>query len=449
MAALAGVLSCRPASEGVDSPDPPAPKEPRRAPSKAALRAFADGESLINRSEYRAAAEKFREAVDLDPDFAQAWYRLAWATGRGTAPTRRPSWRCGEAILQGEALPQAQRDIFQATAFFLEGQYSEGIPLAEALLVDDPENKEALYILSEMYLHSAVHADVGQANEAMLILERLDPSFSLIRDHLVLGLTMQGRWPEAAAHVERWMADDPQMVELRYLGLAMANQVQGGAGAARSPHPCTRQLSDGDAPYHGPVGAGAAAGGRRSGRRLRALLAAAVPGRCPRLLRRIRSGSRSLSRSGRDRRLAAAQTASPSVAWLALAELHLLNGDTATAKVVGGEAVRLQPESPGAHYGAGRLALLDGDRDSAAEHLAVIRQAASRSHGTLADLFELALEAELLLADGQAEDAEAALREPGAFRDPAARFLHHRFELRRDDPRRSRSLPACTLGPER
>ena len=390
-----------PAAGDRDRPPPALSEE--LTTSEEAYRAYVEGEVFIHRSDFRKAAEKLREAVRIDPGFAQAHYRLSWAT----------AWYGGfeealvavqEAVRLGEDLPPAKRDVFRAAALFFEGNYSECLPLAEAMLVDDPENKEALNILSEGYLHSALHTNVGRAVEALIILDTLDPSFKLLRDHLLLGLTMQGRWPEAEAYVERWTAEDPQMVELRYLGLAMASR---GDEVPELPEPFTRILDE----YRTAV---LLAAGHWD---LAREAVSRDPGEGYLRSWNLRYRGDVDAYFGKlEKALAAYREAAetvvspqlngiPSAAYLSLADLELLRGDAAAARRMAEAAVRLLPMSPSAHYNAGRIALLDADRAAAAQRLATIRSLKAQSRGTVAGVFERALEAELLLAEGRAQEA--------------------------------------------
>ncbi len=384
--------------------------------SVAAYRAYVTAEDLLHKKELPGAVAGFRDAVALDPEFALAHYRLSLAAA-WTGDEAGALAAALRAVELADQLPPSLQDLVLAAAACHQGRYSQAIPLLEEVLAAEPDHKEALYLLSEMVLHSGLDTDIARGVEAMSALERLDPGFWLLRDHLILARVVEGRWQEAAASLDAWSADEPEMVaELRTFALALANRID--------EIPELGEPIAGNAPFSLQTrGAAAILAGRwETARRLAAI---EVEGS---FLRAWHLRNRGTFHAYRGEFEAAAEAyrqagaanvfgehqgsanGIPGAALWSLAELQVLAGDRKAARHSAAAAADLQPENPGPRWYAGRLALLDGDRRAAEEHLEAVRQAAARSRGTLAALFAEALEAEILLADGRADEARDRYR---------------------------------------
>lgn len=138
---------------------------PEMSPQAAA--AFADGMAKYNRSEYRAAAEAFARAYELDPSFAvAAFYEgVNWGNA-GEADLARAAYARAEAG-RGRMSPyyQARLDAQTAGLQGRRGEYMEGNRRAASIA---PESK-ASYNVAQ----GAVA--VRRPHEALQALARLDP----------------------------------------------------------------------------------------------------------------------------------------------------------------------------------------------------------------------------------------------------------------------------------
>jgi tetratricopeptide (TPR) repeat protein len=413
---LQAALSASPAVER--SAPPPGSLTRRLTGSLEAYRAYVEGEQMLHRKHFEAAAASFRQAIAIDPRFALAHYRLSITGSWSGRDEEEALGAARRAVELAGGLPLAQRQLFEAAALFLEGRFSAAIPRVEAILAEDPENKEALYLLSEMYLHSGLDTNVPAAVEAMLVLADVDPDFRLLRDHLVLALVMLGRWGEAESYLDAWSSQMPaaEIEQIRTFALAL------GYRADEVP-----ELSE---PLAGTVAFSVQFRGMVTmitGRweQARELTAIEVEEGYPRTLQLLNRGdfyayTGAFEAARKAYAGAAAVTVVPGhegvqtgfVATVheVLAELHALGGDLTAARAESERAVALQPRHPAHHYHAGRLALFAGDRAAAEEHLRVLR-ASTSSRGILAPLYEQALAAELLLADGEADRAREKLTE--------------------------------------
>ncbi|MEM7355587.1 MAG: tetratricopeptide repeat protein [Acidobacteriota bacterium] len=372
-----------------------------------AYRHYVTGQDRLHRHDFAGAMEAFVQAVAIDPDFAQAHYRLSIAAlWQGNGEVGRQA--AEQALRLADNLPPLQQDLYAATALYQQGHYSEALPRVESLLVEDPEDKEALYLLSEMYLHSGVDAYIARATEAMLILESIDPSFGLLRNHLALALVLQDRWQEATSYLDRWIEQDPEMISLRHVALGIGGrldevpELQAPVTRVNENYGIALAMLQGRWQHAGELVARKEGEGYHGSwhQRTRGTYLT-YRGRFDAAIEAYR-GATSMHAAPDHEGI---QNGFPTSAHLCLAELAELRGDMAAARQAAQDAVAMQPSLLAPRYFAGRLAARDGDIAASEEHLRVVRRLAAASHGTQAVLFEQALEAEVLLAEGRAEEA--------------------------------------------
>ncbi|MCZ6727329.1 MAG: tetratricopeptide repeat protein, partial [Acidobacteria bacterium] len=95
----------------------------------------------------------------------------------------------------------------------------------------------------------------------------------------------------------------------------------------------------------------------------------------------------------------------PANALDALAELLAVGGDLEAARIEAERALSIQPTGFRRRYYAGLFALRTGDEDAAAEHLQTIVELLIESQNESAWIYRDALQAEILLARGDPEEA--------------------------------------------
>lgn len=170
--------------------------------SPEALRVFLEGEAAFRRSSFRASIESYERAVELDPSFALAWYRLAaargWTVGGGL-PARI------EAHEHRDRLPEREALLVEADYRARRGALPSGVTLLRDGVRRYPDDPEMWYQLGDVYLHYGLQLLVGPA-EAERALERaveLDPDFAPYHIHLVDLALVRGDSAEAARRLER------------------------------------------------------------------------------------------------------------------------------------------------------------------------------------------------------------------------------------------------------
>lgn len=382
----------------------------------AALKAFVDGEDLLHMADFAAAADRLREATRIDPDFTMALYRRAIASmwGGDLADARRAA--TAARALSGQ-LPPSERQLIEAAALFFEGRYGEAFPLLEELHAEIPNQKDVLYILSEMYLHSARDQNVDRAIELMRRVRELDPDFDLLHGHLSLSLAFRERGKEVQELLGGMREDHPQMVsELEEV------------------IPIVLRRWDEIPPPVGPLeGSFAYSPARRlmvtivreRWQEAWRLVELPLPGGyVGAWLSRYRGdffvyrGELAKARQAYETSVfegeigfEGVESGIPAGAWQGLADLELLRGDLVAARGAASAGLKVQPTSPAAHFHVGRMALADGDRPAAEAVLARLQTMATNARGPMPAFFERGLDAELALADGEAARARVLLEE--------------------------------------
>jgi len=404
-------------AEGARSAIPaPAPGEP--TDSVEAYRLYVEGETALQESDFDAAVEELQEAVRLDPEFSLAQFRLSMAARWvGDGPVAHQAARRAAANL--DRAPIHLRDVVQANAFYQDGAYSQAIPLLERTLDREPGQKEALYILSQIYVHSLRDGDPARAIELMERLLALDPRFHQVFDRLALSYAFQGNVDRARALLDTWTPIRPDKVEgLRSilatfegepeeaLGFGQAFSwiegplFQAQAALMASRWEVARGLTDHDADEW-----------RSDHLRAWSLRNRAV---LETYLGDFDEAVESYRRAGMASGLRTDEGSSggvPASALQLLAELYLLGGETGAARAEVERALGIQPESFRGLYYAGRMALLDGDSEQAARYLSKLGRLPAAETSAAAQVYLRALEGEMALADGDGERARAILED--------------------------------------
>lgn len=171
-------------------------------PSPAALRAFMEGEAQYRRSQFEAALEAYQRAVDLDPGFALAHFRIAsalnWASLPGELDAR------AKAYGNRDRLPAREALMIEAEYLARRGALPSGIALLREGVRRYPDDPEIWYQLGDAYLHWGPQLKLTPS-DAQRALERaveLDPDFVPYHIHLVDLALIEGDSAKAAERLE-------------------------------------------------------------------------------------------------------------------------------------------------------------------------------------------------------------------------------------------------------
>jgi tetratricopeptide (TPR) repeat protein len=377
-----------------------------------AYRAHLRGELRANRLDFLGAVREFQEAVRLDPEFALAQYRLAlFSSALGDQSQAREA--ADRALALVEKLPVASRDLVRAGSHFFKGAYSQAIPFLESVLAKNPENTDALYLLSEIYVHSARDADLSLATALHQRLYALDPDYPIIWYELSLFSALQGEREKANAVLDAWESREPAGVsEIRAFLAAVDGRPE---EALRLSSPSAGVLS--------PLLYGQFAILASDWKRARDTVSQEYGEGWLRAWQ-LRNRAEFLTYRGAfDAAVtaygeAALATGSevrddwvagvPASALLSRAELLLLKGDVEGAKAETKRALARQPLSVRNLYFAGRLAVRNEDIPLAMSYLQTMNEVLATARGSATRIYRDALEGEIALARGETEKARSA-----------------------------------------
>jgi TolB-like protein/tetratricopeptide (TPR) repeat protein len=156
-----------------------------------AYRAYVRGLAHLRRSEVRSALTAFEEATKRDSTFALAWARLADVLNNlEPATIMQPVSRLGQAsalaVKHSANLPHRQRSLLLASNAMYRAQFTEARRYIDTVLKQDPNDVEALVLLTGLEQFDPLLVDVpggrrprGSLNSAARNAKRvtqLDPS---------------------------------------------------------------------------------------------------------------------------------------------------------------------------------------------------------------------------------------------------------------------------------
>ena len=156
-----------------------------------AYRAYAEGDALFQEGNFEDAADRFREATELDERFAMAYFRMSaacFAAGDDVG-AREAS---GAALDRIELLPEVLRDVVRANALIVEGDWTGAIRHVSTALEQDSQDREALWMLGALYLYSSPGNDPEQTAALLEQVERVDPNFDIVYSPLSWAYAYQG-----------------------------------------------------------------------------------------------------------------------------------------------------------------------------------------------------------------------------------------------------------------
>ncbi len=403
----------------------------RRAGSVASYRHYVQGQEYARRGELESAVQELEEAIALDPDFALAHFRLSMAARwLSDGPLSHQAAR--RAALLVEGAPARYRDIIQANAFYQDGAYAQALPLLEDALSREPDQREALYIASQIYFHSLRDGDIDRAIELMERLLATDPDFYQVYDRLVLSYALRGDMELGRERLSEWETIRPEkVVGLRSVLATMEGQPEEALGFAQA-----------FSWIEGPLFQASAA--ILAGRwdvatrlvdedvdewRSDHLRAWALRNRAVlhTYLGELDEASELYHQAGMASGLRTHEGVTGGVsasAFQMLSELHYAAGELGAARAEAQRALSIQPESWRGLYFAARLAVADDDIEAAARHRRTLSQLRPARTSRGARMYLEAIRGEIALAKGDAAEAaaifESIMREHSLMEDWAS-----------------------------
>ncbi len=171
-----------------------------------ALRAYLESETYYRQADFASAVEALERAVQADPEFALAYYRLSDAYGwieniaseQGQIYMRR-------ARELADRLPPRYLSLLNGAVALLEGDLTV-VPEMERAVQRYPDDPEMWFILGELYYHYS-HDLLKTTDDLDRVLSRavaLDPTFAPYYRHLIELRVKQGDEEGTAELLERY-----------------------------------------------------------------------------------------------------------------------------------------------------------------------------------------------------------------------------------------------------
>ncbi len=107
-----------------------------------ALHAYEDGESYLDRVMVEESVRSFQKAIELDPRFVMAHYRLALADTIYDLPSARREGAKAAELAGGLPIPRQQKLVIQAFQLAIDGREEEAIQAYETLVREFPQEIE-------------------------------------------------------------------------------------------------------------------------------------------------------------------------------------------------------------------------------------------------------------------------------------------------------------------
>jgi tetratricopeptide (TPR) repeat protein/tRNA A-37 threonylcarbamoyl transferase component Bud32 len=146
------------------------------------------GVEALNESGFASAVQHFEKAIEIDPRFGQAYYKLAialwWEGGTRAVGLKDGAAMLERALAADIKLPESDRRRIEAFLPLLNWDYQGSVPDLKRLVEDFPDDKEAWYGLGEALWHSPDGGADLAAIEAFEKALELDPSFHLAYGHV-------------------------------------------------------------------------------------------------------------------------------------------------------------------------------------------------------------------------------------------------------------------------
>jgi tetratricopeptide (TPR) repeat protein len=172
-------------------------------------------------TETSKAAPLLERAVELDPQFGEAWARLARAYGGGCPQIRNRANLAEDAMSRALALAPESPMVLGTASMRMQGvgELQQARELAEKALAINPNDPDALYALVLIYLEE----DNWVAGYAVVDrLMQLDPLNFRTLNYYKYGLVTMRRWKELQELAERALVLYPDN-ELHYSWMAKAS----------------------------------------------------------------------------------------------------------------------------------------------------------------------------------------------------------------------------------
>jgi serine/threonine protein kinase/tetratricopeptide (TPR) repeat protein len=194
-----------------------------------AYRLYLEGDELLY-TDTREAAKRFRKAIEIDPEFGKAYYKLAVALAWVSDTREEAKPVLDEYLARGLYTSDKEKRMAEAARASRELQFDVALPALRQLAEEFPDEKDIWYELGETLYHAS---DGGNIDEAIRAFERateLDPYFLLPYTHIFDYLYVRKQYPRALEEAQRLSRRFPEVHELKrkriYYSIRTGNEAE-------------------------------------------------------------------------------------------------------------------------------------------------------------------------------------------------------------------------------
>jgi len=169
--------------------------------SPEAYRDFNAGELAMHQRDFSLARTFFQRAIESDPTFAMAWFRLGMTSDWLNLPDGTRAFE--QALAHVDRLSERWRAVCVAAAARARGDQDTAFEVLTPLVEAGIDIPEAYNELGETLTHSSRYRDPLGSRRSFARALDLDPTYEIVLYHLVNQTLMAGELDEAKALVER------------------------------------------------------------------------------------------------------------------------------------------------------------------------------------------------------------------------------------------------------
>ncbi|UCE02998.1 MAG: protein kinase, partial [Candidatus Latescibacterota bacterium] len=175
-----------------------------------AYKHYMDGQDLLNAGAYHEAADAFQRAVEIDPEFAQAYTKLAVAIWWPRDNPRAALETLGDALERNLYTTEKEKLLAEAYLDQMHERFSDALPKFEQLASEYPDDKEVWYGLGESLFHFPGETRRDEASVAFEKAVALDPDFLLPYKHIFDRMWENRSFDDAIQRAEALVRRDPE-----------------------------------------------------------------------------------------------------------------------------------------------------------------------------------------------------------------------------------------------
>ena len=176
-----------------------------------AYRHYQTGLEHLSHAQFKRAKKAFSKAVEMDPNFARAYFRLGLIQGYfGRAHSSRALDALSRSLKKREKLSRKEIAVVRGTMAYIKGDFQRGVAIFKRLKQDWPVDKDVHYGLGISLMNGGYAKEA--ANALAMVIE-LDPNYLIVYEKLIKLLLYTGQLNRAESFVRQYKALVPDSME--------------------------------------------------------------------------------------------------------------------------------------------------------------------------------------------------------------------------------------------